>query len=71
MKSANVEKTAVNIGLSVKNMIVNLKHRVVMREVKKPKLLKEEGILLQKFYQEDVNNLEKLLGRKLPWKRFN
>jgi len=53
------------------NMRRELRKRIFMKEGEKPKLPEEEGIILQKLYQEDVNNLEKLLGRKLPWKWFN
>ena len=48
-----------------------LKRKMFMKEGEKPKLPKEEGVLLQKFYQDDVINLEKILGRKLPWKWFD
>ena len=48
-----------------------LREKYLFKKQPKPKMSKDDGILLQKFYQEDVNNLEKLLGRKFPWKWFS
>ncbi len=36
----------------------------------KPKMNEEDSAKLVKFYQDDVRKLEKLLGRKLPWRNF-
>jgi len=41
--------------------------KIVTKKEKKPKLSNEDRCFLEKFYKEDVKNLEILLGRKLPW----
>jgi len=48
-----------------------LRKKIFLKNKKKPKLPEEDGRVLQKFYKDDVNSLEKLLDRKLPWKWFN
>jgi len=48
-----------------------LKKKLFQKDKEKPELSKEDGMFLQKFYQEDIDNLEKMLCRKLPWKWFN
>jgi len=48
-----------------------LKKKVFLKDKEKPELSEKDGRLLQKFYKEDVSNLEKLLGRKFPWKWFD
>jgi len=42
----------------------------LVKEGAKPKMLEEDRKKLIKFYQDDVRELEKLLGRKLPWPNF-
>ena len=59
------------VKLVPQNFRWGLRKKVFLKDKEKPKLPDKEGILLQKFYKEDVNNLEKLLCRKLPWKWFN
>ena len=41
-----------------------------MKNEPKPKINLEERKILIDFYKEDVQKLEKLLGKKFPWKNF-
>ena len=44
--------------------------RFLVKKGKKPKIREEDREKLVKFFQDDVRELEKLLGRKLPWSNF-
>jgi len=68
-KNSVISKIATKI-LPVTNKRI-LRDKLLFKKLPKPKLPKEDGMLLQKFYQEEVNNLEKILGRKLPWRWFD
>ena len=61
----------IGVKLVPQSMRWSIKKKLFLKDNVKPKMADEDGILLQKFYQEDVNNLEKLLGRKFPWKWFS
>jgi hypothetical protein len=50
-----------------KNVRVNLLRLLTNKRSKKPELTKEQRMMLEEFYKKDAKNVEKLLGRKLPW----
>ena len=56
------------LSKSTRNFI---KKKILTKKTAKPKLNEEDRSFLQKYYREDVIELEKLLGRKLPWINFN
>ena len=43
---------------------------VLTKKVTKPKMDDEDRGTLKKFYKDDVKELEKILGQKLPWPNF-
>ena len=45
--------------------------KIFLKQTKKPSMLPEESQRLKKIYESEVLELEKLLGRKLPWSDFN
>ena len=44
--------------------------RFLVKESSRPALKQNERQQLMEIYQDDVENLDKLLGRRLPWKDF-
>ena len=42
-----------------------------LKQVKKPQMLENERNYLRELYNDEVNELEKFLGKKLPWKDFH
>ena len=48
-----------------------LREQILLKKQPKPKMDQEDRDILIKFYKEDVKNLEKILGRSLPWKNFH
>ena len=42
-----------------------------LNQVKKPEMLDNERNYLRELYNDEVNDLEKLLGKKLPWNDFD
>ena len=42
-----------------------------LKQVKKPEMLENERNYLRELYNDEVNELEKFLGKKLPWKDFH
>tara|TARA_B110001454_G_scaffold147202_1_gene136672 strand:+ start:118 stop:987 length:870 start_codon:yes stop_codon:yes gene_type:complete len=42
-----------------------------LKQVKKPEMLENERNYLTELYNDEVNELEKFLGKKLPWKDFH
>ena len=49
----------------------NIGNKFFLKQTKKPKILEKDRIRLKKMYENEVNNLENMLGRKLPWIDFN
>ena len=47
-----------------------VKENLLMKNKPKPKINLEARKILVDFYKEDVEKLEKLLGKKFPWKNF-
>ena len=47
-----------------------LRNNFFIKDGVKPKMEKEERDFLINFYRDDVNKLQTLLGRKLPWVNF-
>ena len=41
-----------------------------LKQTQKPNMLSNERERLKEIYEAEVNNLEELLGRKLPWNDF-
>ena len=48
-----------------------LREKLLLKNEIKPKMDKEERDILVKFYQNDVKETQKILGRKLQWKNFD
>jgi len=44
---------------------------MLYKKAKKPEMTEEERLKLIEYFREDVQKLETLLGRKLPWKNFH
>ena len=42
-----------------------------LKQEKKPQMLENERNYLKELYNDEVNELEKFLGKKLPWKDFD
>lgn len=53
-----------------KNTRKILKDKILLAE-KKPTMSKEDKEILKNFFSNDVKELEKIFGRKLPWPNFN
>ncbi len=47
-----------------------LRDTIFIKSQPKPKMDQKDREFLIKFYNDDVKNLQTLLGRKLPWKNF-
>jgi len=47
-----------------------LKEKFLLKNEPKPKMRKEDKEILIKFYREDVEKIQNMLGRKLPWENF-
>jgi len=41
--------------------------KLLGKKITKTKMLKEDRLFLENLYKDDIKNLEKMLGRKLPW----
>ena len=44
-----------------------LRHKLLLKKAEKPKLQNKDREILEDFYMKDVQDLQKLLKRKLPW----
>jgi len=44
---------------------------IIIKKQKKPHISKKDSLALEDFYRKDVENLQILLKRKLPWKWVN
>ena len=47
-----------------------IKDKILLKKAEKPKMDEKDQELLVNFYRDDVENLQNLLNRKLPWKKF-
>jgi len=47
-----------------------VRDNILLKDGKKPPMVQEDREFLQAFFEEDVREVEKILGRKLPWKNF-
>jgi len=47
-----------------------LREKILLKNVEKPKMNQEDRKMLIQFYREDEIKLQKILGKKLPWKNF-
>jgi len=47
-----------------------LKDKVLLKKSPKPKMDEKDRDILINFYREDVEKLQTLIGRKLPWANF-
>jgi hypothetical protein len=65
VKNKFVNKTAKKIFS--KNARVNLLRLLTNKKSKKPELTKEQRRMLEEFYKKDAKDVERLLGKKLPW----
>lgn len=50
-----------------KDMAEVMVRKVLGKKISKPKMLKKDRIFLENLYRDDDKQLQKLLGRKLPW----
>jgi len=65
--SKTVKKIAKLIPSSQRSF---LKEKVLLTKRTKPKMGKQDREFLIKFYKDDVKELQKILGRELPWSNF-
>ncbi len=47
-----------------------LREKILLKNEPKPKIRKDDKEILIKFYREDVEKIQNILGRKLPWENF-
>lgn len=50
-----------------KSLKWKMKESILVKKEKKPDLKKEDSLILEKYYRNDVRKLQNLLKRKLPW----
>ena len=55
---------------TTKNMRDIIREKFFINKVKKPKMEEKDRQTLIEYYRADVEKLQKLLGRKPPWKNF-
>jgi Sulfotransferase family len=48
-----------------------LREKILLKKTSKPKMEREAKEFLVNFYSDDVQTLQKALGRKLPWPNFS
>lgn len=48
-----------------------IRDKVLLKKAEKPKMSDEDRRFLQDYFREDTLAIEKILGRKLPWKNFS
>jgi len=65
--SKTVKKIAKLLSSSERSF---LKEKVLLGKRTKPKIEKQDSELLIKIYKDDVKELQKILGRELPWPNF-
>jgi len=65
VKNKFVNKTARKIFS--KKARVNLLRLLTNKRSKKPELTKDQRRMLEEFYKKDAKDVERLLGKKLPW----
>jgi len=53
-----------------RSMRVSLRNKLLMTTKNKGSMTEKERKILINYYQEDVKNLQSILGKKLPWKNF-
>jgi len=68
LKSFKVKRIAEKIIPTSSRRVI--KEKFLLKNEQKPKMSEIDRDVLTKFYREDVKKLEKILGRKLPWKNF-
>ena len=68
MNNSTFRKTAKFIIPTVARQKIG--ERFLVKESSRPILKQNERQRLKEIYQDDVENLAKLLGRSLPWKDF-
>ena len=68
MNNSTFRKTAKFIIPTVTRQKIG--ERFLVKESSRPALKQNERQQLMEIYQDDVENLAKLLGRSLPWKDF-
>ena len=68
MKNSTFRKAAKFIIPTVTRQKIG--ERFLVKESSRPALKQNERQQLMEIYQDDVENLDKLLGRRLPWKDF-
>jgi len=55
------------VTLVPQNLRWKIKQNLLIKRDKKPLLLDKDRLVLEKFFREDVKNLQILLKRKIPW----
>ena len=68
MKNSTFRKAAKFIIPTVARQKIG--ERFLVKESSRPVLKQNERQRLKEIYQDDVENLDKILGRRLPWKDF-
>ena len=67
IRNPNIRKIFTSLFSHSNNEVLR---RFLVKKNTKPKMNEEDREKLVKFYQDDVRELEKLLGRKLHWSNF-
>ena len=50
------------------NLKWKIKEDVLLKQVKKPKLSKEDESVLKSFYRSDAKKIQEIINKKIPWK---
>jgi len=71
-KRINDSKTISKISrmITSKSQRGFLRENILFKKSSKPEMLLEDRKILQNFYFDDAKNLERIIGKKLPWKNF-
>ncbi len=67
MWNSNIRKICNSLFSTSTNMFLS---KLLTKKSTKPKMNKEDEDKLLNFFRDDVNDLEKILGRKFPWLNF-
>jgi len=68
LRNRNVRRLAERIIPSSSRKL--FREKVLLKNEQKPQMDNEDRDVLINFFNEDVTKLQKILGRKLPWKNF-
>jgi hypothetical protein len=61
----------VSRALMPRKVRVSIRNKLFMTSKNKPKMTEKEREVLIEYYKDEVKNLQKVLGKTLPWKNFS